>query len=109
MTHPSEGNNFLIVVHTYTYDKQRRITSVRQKTLPGENNPDGTATTYTYYNYNEAGNLGSNYSEALNINQFSEVIQFVNRDYSINSPVAPAQVNAQNLSTCYKPLNTSTC
>lgn len=102
MTHPRQSNNYLIIVHTYTYDNQRRITRVSQRTLPNEYDPEGSATTYTYYNYNEAGNLGNNYSEAVNINQTSEVFQFVNRDYSINSPIAPAEVNARNLPTSYK-------
>jgi hypothetical protein len=102
MTHPSQGTYVGVLVHTYTYDKQRRIIRISEKMLPDENNPDGTATTYTYYNYNQEGNLGDNYSTALNINQTSEVFQFINRDYSINSPVAPLDVNARNLPTKYK-------
>jgi hypothetical protein len=103
MTHPRQADNIDIFVHTYTYDKQRRISSVSQRSLPTPYNQgeDTTTITYTYYHYNEAGNLGDNYSDALNINQTSPVFMFVNHDYSINSPIRPAEVNATGLPTKY--------
>ena len=102
--YPVAGDYAFAYVDFYGYDQQNRITSISSRMIYPSNTVDfDTTTYYTYYHYNEKGNLGDNYSSALNINSTNKIFQFINRDYSVNSPVEPLMVNEKNLPVKYGP------
>lgn len=87
---------------TYTYDAQGRIIQTNTQGIAGSSS--GPKIYTANFTYDAAGNQvreGVAYSTARNINTTNSIWQFLNRDYSVNSPLAPTAVNEQNLPLGY--------
>lgn len=90
-------NSFYVRVTDYVYDDQGRIIQTTTTQLQPT-----VSVSVTNYTYNADGNLtGRTYDDQVNLHRTNPIYQFIDRDYSMNNPVAPTGYNSAGLPTGY--------
>lgn len=90
-------NPFYVRVTDYVYDAQDRI--IQTTTTQLQPGPDVFVRNYAY---DALGNLtGRVYDDKVNLHRTNKIYQFIDRDYSVNNPVAPNGYNEAGLPTGY--------
>lgn len=87
-------NSFYVRVTDYTYDEQGRI--IHTETTQLQPNVISFSSNFTYdANGNLVGPAG--YDNKVNLHRTNPIYQFIDRNYSMNNPVAATAYNSSNL------------
>ncbi|MGB8191039.1 MAG: hypothetical protein WCF67_03925 [Chitinophagaceae bacterium] len=90
-------NSFYVRVTDYTYDSEDRIIQTNTTQLQ----PDVIVFS-SNYSYDANGNrVGDTYDNRIHFRRTNPIWMFIDRNYSVNNPVAPTSYNSIGLPTSY--------